>query len=273
LHGVHHPALMTVLQEADGGLQRFGSTDDRPWNKEVFENTPSPWQYNKETARSHSIDSTLREKAKVGRKGAFGTCADRFYGSPLEGRQGLPDPGSFEEKTGGISSPTGANSEPRVNFQSATPRFRRVTGPRESSAQAVGQTETPAPGDYMVEKSPNYRSIYRLPRQDHLSFGSGQKRFTGQEELGPTRSSRGVPGPGYYSARDQRRVPGLADVRMKRDLHLASRTSVDVGPGSYHNDLTTHMMKKTHNVTQQGATAEDDTSSLAARTPSLTPGF
>lgn len=272
LHGVHHPALVTVLNEAQGGLQRFGSTDDRPWNKEIFEKTPSPGQYNKETARSHSMDSTLRERAKVGRKGAFGTCADRFYGSPLEGRQGLPDPGSFEERTGSCSNPTGANSEPRANFQSATPRFRRVTGPREVSAMAVGHTETPAPGDYMAEKAPNYRSPFRLPRKDHLSFGSSQKRFLGKEEPGPIVSVRNVPGPGYYSARDQRRVPGAANMRMKRDLHLTSNTSDDVGPGSYHSDLTTHMLKKTYNVTQDGATA-DGSVTPPSRTPTQTPGF
>jgi len=243
-YGVHHPTLIMALQEAQGPLQAFNSTDDRACNKEVEQSTPAPWQYKREEARSHSMQADIRERAKVGRKGVFGTCADRFYGSPLEGRAGLPDPGSFDDQ--GASS----NAEPRFMFQSQSPRFHNPPGPREASATRVGHVETPAPGDYVVEKEPSYRSPYRTPRQDHLSFGSCKQRFEANKDIfvGHTPNLLN-PGPGEYSVPSARhRVPGAAGFRDRRKPPVVGCTTESVGPGSYMDDIGTHMLRKTFNV-------------------------
>merc|ERR1712013_883262 len=101
-----------ALQETTGPLEAFGSTDDRNCNKPTPQFTPAPWAYTREEARGQSMSSELREKRKLGRNGAFGTLADRFFGSPLAGREGLPDPGmDFDERYS-----SGAYTEPRSMF-------------------------------------------------------------------------------------------------------------------------------------------------------------
>jgi len=254
IHGVHHPTIVMALAETQGPLQAFNSTDDRACNKAVDQRTPAPWQYNRDTARGSSMNAELREKAKVGRRGAFGSCADRFYGSPLAGKLGLPDPSSdgFE----GMSGSVGANSEPRSAFQSTANRFHSAPGPREEQATKVGNTDTPGPGAFDVDREPNYRSPFRQPRNEHLSFGSAKTRFD------PGKISEDVfyghmtglpnPGPGDYnppSARRQR-PGGAAKVKANRPPNLVGCTTDTVGPGSYGN-VETHMLKKTFNVSTQ----------------------
>merc|ERR1712070_570444 len=119
-YGVHHPMIVMALQETQGPLEAFGSTDDRNCNKVQNQTTPAPWAYNKDEARGHSMAAELREKKKIGRSGAFGSLADRFFGSPLQGRDDLPDPGAGEADADGKALGTGANSEPRSAFVSAT---------------------------------------------------------------------------------------------------------------------------------------------------------
>lgn len=245
-HGVHHPSLIMALQEATGPLQAFNSTDDRPCNKEKDQKTPAPWQYNGEEARAHSMQADLRERAKVGRKGVFGTRADRFFGSPLDGRPGNPDALGFEDKG------PGNNAEPRSMFQSGSPRFHSTAGPREANATRVGNTETPAPGDYLVEREPNYRSPYRTPRKDHLSFGSSKQRFEGSKDVfAEHMPGMPNPGPGEYVGGARRRVVGGADMKDKRKPPVVGCTSTTVGPGSYGDDVSTHMLRKTFNVSTQ----------------------
>lgn len=247
LHGVHHPAIVMALQEMQGPLQAFNTTDDRPCNRTGEQQTPAPGQYNKEEARGHSITSTLRERAKVGKRGVFGTCADRFYGSPLEGRAGLPEPGTDFGDAGGA----GANTEPRAMFQSTSPRFHHTAGPRETSVTKIGHKDTPAPGDYEVSE-PTYRSPFRHPRADHLSFGSGQRRF---EEMPAAdlffqhRPPTLNPGPGSYDYKETSRATGAAKLEAARKpLHVGCTTEV-VGPGSYGTMAGSLMLKKTFNVT------------------------
>merc|ERR1719277_1827581 len=40
IHGVHHPSIVIALAEAQGPLQAFNSTDDRPCNKQADQRTP-----------------------------------------------------------------------------------------------------------------------------------------------------------------------------------------------------------------------------------------
>lgn len=252
LNGVHHPALVMALQEVNGPLQAFNSTEDRPCNRPSEQATPAPWQYDKEASRDFSMAAVLKEKSKVGKRGAFGTCADRFYGSPLAGREGLPDPGmDIDER------PLGSTAEPRAMFQSQTPRFRKSGGPPEDSPSAptvrVGAIDTPAPGAYDTMVEPSYRSPFRHPRQDHLSFGSCQTRFDGEgrdvfTNMGPSREN---PAPGSYNAHlsGRKRTTGGAEAKALRQPLLVGCTTEQVGPGSYGAQMETPMLKKTFNVT------------------------
>lgn len=250
-HGVHHPMIVMALQETQGPLEAFGSTDDRSCNKVQLQSTPAPWAYDKEEARGHSMASELREKKKLGRNGAFGSLADRFYGSPFYGRDDVPDPG-MGETDGGATAPSGANSEPRSMFASQTPRMNAPAG-SEIHAVRVGHTETPAPGAYDVEHEISYRSPFRHPRQDHLSFGASQNRFDSGRDIfdGGRAPVFGHPGPGEYDIRLPKSGGGAAEIKDTRKLAPAiGCTTKDVGPGSY-GSIDTPMLKKTFNVSTQ----------------------
>lgn len=203
------------------------------------------------------MNAELRERAKVGRRGAFGTCADRFYGSPLAGKQGLPDPSA--DGSEGIH--TSANMEPRSAFQSASPRFHSAPGPREEKATKVGATETPAPGAYDAEKIPNYISQDRHPRRDHLSFGSGRTRFDEgrqhEDVFFGHQQFATIPGPGAYQPKSAKeRVVGASAAKALRPPNQVGATTEGVGPGSYSN-IETHMLKKTYNISTQAPVSND----------------
>jgi len=247
LRGVHHPSIIMALNEAQGPLQAFNTTGDRPCNKEIEQYTPAPWQYNKEDTRGHSMNSNLRERLKVGRRGVFGTCADRFYGSPLNGKAGLPDPGMDVVGMGGGGG--GANTDPRSAFQSEARRFDMPAGPREVHAVKVGNTDTPAPGEYNVEKEPSYRSPFRHPRQEHLSFGSCKTRFDGNKDVFTGHQPPLLnPGPCEYEGKPLGPTSGGSTSKAKRPGTLVGCTTENVGPGSYGGSMETDMLKKTFNV-------------------------
>jgi hypothetical protein len=254
INGVHHPALVMALQDVQGPLQAFCSTDDRPCNRPLVQRTPAPWHYNKEEASGTSIQYTMKERAKIGKRGAFGTCADRFFNSPFAGKEGMPDPGMdmVMDEHG-----SGANAEPRSMFQSQTQRGQKpgtvAEGPLAPTVQ-VGTFQTPAPGAYDIMNEPSYRSPFRHPRQEHLSFGSGQRRFEGSRDLFQESTSLN-PAPGAYDPglpESQRQVKGGAAVKALRRPLLVGCTTEQVGPGSYDGAQPyTAMLKKTFNVTTQ----------------------
>jgi len=237
-YGVHHPMIVMALQETNGPLEAFGSTDDRSMNKVMVQTVPPPWAYDEGEARGRSMAAELREKKKLGRHGAFGTLSDRFAFGPMSVRDDAPDVGLMDapDMTKG-----GANSDPRSAFTSHTPRAPAAPG-ADVQAVTLGNTETPAPGAYYIEKEANYRSPFRHPRQDHLSFGSGQGRF----DLGSDIMAN--PAPGDYECSPTRRSGGAAEVKDKRKLaRPLGCTSEEVGPGTY-GSIDTPMLKKTFNV-------------------------
>merc|ERR1712032_202506 len=250
---------MGALQQSDAPLQAFNSTDDRPCNKDTEQSTPAPGQYVRENAIGGSMMSELKERAKVGRKGIFGTCADRFFGSPLDGRKGLPDPnfdGAGQNITDGQTG-----TDTKSAFSSGTSRIPDPAGPREAHATKVGGFQTPAPGSYNLNE-PNYRSPYRTPRQEHLSFGSAKTRFTDKEDVFTKfQLPAGNPPPGIYDPSTPRRVKGATQLSDKRKSPIVGCTSEKVGPGSYGEDIhaQTTLNKKTFNVSTQAP--------LSARTP------
>eukprot|EP00435_Cladocopium_sp_Y103_P047445 s86_g13.t4 len=64
-----------------------------------------------------------------------------------------------------------------VQLVAARAKSDAVEASVEVEIVTLGDIQTPAPGDYEI-KDPSYRSPYRIPRSDHLSFGSGKTRFT-----------------------------------------------------------------------------------------------
>jgi len=248
IHGVHHPNLIVALQEQQGPLHAFHSTDDRACNKVLDQTTPSPSEYAREEVKCNSMSADLKEKAKIGRRGIFGSCADRFYGSAVAGRTGLPDPNSPE--MGAIQSD--AHAEPRMPFRSTAPRVVDTNGVPE--IRRVGDLSTPAPGEYITEKEPNYRSPFRQPRADHLSFGSSKKRFHNGKDIFSDADSKvshvpGIknPGPGEYIWKHKDKVKGTGNLTANRAKVEVGCTTAQVGPGSY-SQLGTTLAKKTYNV-------------------------
>eukprot|EP00928_Gymnodinium_smaydae_P081535 TRINITY_DN6503_c0_g1_i1.p1 TRINITY_DN6503_c0_g1~~TRINITY_DN6503_c0_g1_i1.p1 ORF type:complete len:630 (+),score=112.46 TRINITY_DN6503_c0_g1_i1:162-2051(+) len=254
IHGVHHPSLILAIQEQVGPLQAFNSSDDRPCNKPVESFTPAPTDYAKEDARANSMDAVLKERMKIGRRGVFGTCADRFYGSPLYDARGYGEPGG--DTGGDFGDSLGATGEPRAAFQSQTKRFEGTAGPQEVHVRKTDKFQTPAPGDYNIEKEANYRSPFRTARNDHLSFGSGETRFTEKRDIFHGHApGLNNPGPADYealaSARSKPR--GCAKMKARRPDPYVGSTNEKVGPGSYIS-TDTHMLKRTFNVSTQNYT-------------------
>lgn len=249
LHGVHHPTLILALQETEGPLQAFNTSDDRPCNKEFGQLTPAPWQYLPETARGTSMVADLKEKAKIGRKGVFGSCADRFFRSPLNAREGLPDPSYDGGKINMGKDPS--SPEARSPFQSGSPRMQAAGDAKEVGVIRLGELQTPAPGEYEI-KEPNYRSPYRMPRSEHLSFGSGTARFHEKQEVFAKFKLPEGPSPGDYNTLPSKRhVVGGARLKDKRKPATVGCTTTTVGPGSYGDQIDTALLKKTYNVTTQ----------------------
>jgi hypothetical protein len=136
---------------------------------------------------------------------------------------------------------------PKSMFQSAIPRFKPEKGARE--VYVVGQNKVPGPTSYENNKTVNYRSPFRHPRTEHLSFTSGKSRFD-DKEIFHGQKYNFNPGPGdYETLKRSKSLPGAASTRSRR-LHEAScGTRKDVGPGTYNIEGT--MLKKTFNVTTE----------------------
>jgi len=248
LHGVHHPTIVMALQENIGPLHAFFSTDQRPCNKRDEGFGPSPGEYALGSARGYSMEANLRERAKVGRKGVFGTSADRFKGGPLDSKTDFGD-ASMALASGQDTHDSPGGELPMSSFTSHTPRFRGPPASSEPHVTLVGKHESPAPGTYVVEKEPNYRSPFRHARVEHLSFGSCKDRFGAVDFHFKETDQK--PGPGAYNARlVQKHLRGSPRTTAGRmDQAQACGTTEAVGPGSYSDGLIpTGLLKKTFNV-------------------------
>lgn len=248
VRGVHHPNQVVALNDVAGPLHAFNTTDIRPCNKDIVgKDTPAPGQYNIEMANGHTISAALQEKALVGKKGVFGTTTDRFFRSQFDSSSLAPGADGVDGRNydPGNRSSSKEETTPRrsMAFKSTT---RRFSNDPPKAGQAAKQ-ETPAPTHYDPNTEINYRSPFRTPRVEHLSFGTGSTRFNPKEVFqGIQHDMR--PGPGEYSARSSRKVPGSARSRAKRTLAGSiGCTSHDIGPGSY--ETTSTMLKKSFNVT------------------------
>ncbi|CAK0815338.1 unnamed protein product [Prorocentrum cordatum] len=249
VHGVHHPAALQYLAEQQEAPRHgFHATDDRPCMKPSAHSPPSPAQYEIDRARGTSMVSMLREKGKVGRKGVFGTCQDRFKGSAL----------SPHVETAAVAWATPRSSieeavETKSSMRSTVKRFETPAGPREAHVKRLGVTDTPAPGAYNTTE-PTYRSPFRQPKQDHISFGSSDQRFSAANfgQMPKVSADPGQYEPNYDSVKS--RVKGGGRHASSRRAPTVGSTTESVGPGSYGDSTgeTSSLIKKSHNVTREG---------------------
>lgn len=248
-HGVHHPAQIMALQEMQGPLHAFHSTDIRACNRKLAQTTPAPGEHNNEDSLGFSITSVLKEKATVGKKGVFGTTAPRFDRSAFGSKSFSVDAGKYDVADSGKSE-----EAPRSMFQSQSPRLRNQEGGGDGGfadtyAVKIGKRQGPGPADYITDKEVNYRSPFRHPRREHLSFGTGRPRFDAKEIFHGQQYNLN-PGPGDYNPAKKKEVAGSARSRAPRALaQPLGCTGLDVGPGSY--ETTTTLLKKTYNVSTE----------------------
>lgn len=251
--GVHHPSQIMALQETQGPLHAFHSTDIRPCNRKVVQSTPAPGEYNNEDSLGFSITSVLKEKATVGKKGVFGSTAGRFDRSSVF--SGRLDGSSVDAGKYDVADKGKSEEAPRSMFQSQSPRFRPGNdvkgdgGFGDTYAVPVGKRQGPGPADYINNKEVNYRSPFRHPRREHLSFGAGRQRFDAKEIFCGQQYNLN-PGPGDYNPARRRGFAGSANTKAGRALAATvGCTGNDVGPGSY--DTGGTLLKKTFNVSTE----------------------
>lgn len=241
IHRVHNPTAITALNDAEGPHHAFNTKDVRSCNKDsAKEDVPPPGHYNLEMTGS-TLASVLQGKALIGKKGVFGSTADRFFRSAFDialvSSTGKEDFRDYD--------PVSTTREPsrRSMFQSGLKRFADDR-PKTGSLPI----ETPGPTHYTPETDINYRSPFRHPRHEHLSFGSGTTRFNPNEIIqGIQHELR--PGPGEYESLDNRRIAtACGGARSKRKLTgCVGSTTTGVGPGTY--EIGGTMLKKSFNVT------------------------
>merc|ERR1719478_349906 len=128
-----------------------------------------------EESMGQSIMSNLREPAKIGKKGVFGSQSDRFHGFPLDPPVLVcPGPGEHQnlERRDGFYSLKGQGT---INcFKSGQDRIPRDPAHKDSASK-------PSPGSYEAFDKVNYRSKFRRAKSDHLSFGSSASRWAPNE--------------------------------------------------------------------------------------------
>jgi hypothetical protein len=238
---VHQPNQVAALRATDGQkLCGFDASDERACIKPDKDNGVPKLTYNIEESMGQSLKSKLREPAKVGRKGIFGTCSERFHGSALSAppTENEPGPGEHQnlEKRDGFYSLRGEQSV--RGFRSALARF-----PRDLTKD---NSERPCPGTYEIFDKVSYRNKFRQAKQDHLSFGSSASRWNPKEVFAGQKHIR-IPGPGEYSPHSSKEVPvGGSIGSTNRDLQ-ALTIDGSPGPGQYNTHGTT-MHRMTYNV-------------------------
>jgi len=249
VHGIHHPNIKIALNEITGPLHAFNTTDIRPCNKTQKSEFPPPGAYNIDQQVGASMNAVIQEKALVGKKGVFGTTADRFFRSQFDGVKKLfnatggVDIRSYDLQEKPVKEDPNKSS---VMFQSATKRFEEDETEEPTKPGRAPRHQYPGPQHYHPDIDINYRSPFRHPRTEHLSFGSSKARFDAKEVFNGVQYSH-IPGPGEYNLHSKKKAPGGVGIRSKRmGSTTLGATKETVGPGSY--EIMGSMMKKSFNV-------------------------
>lgn len=239
-HAVHQPQQLIALRESDAHrITAFSSTELKSCQKADKETGPAPCHYSNDDQLGRSMANNLKQKAPVGRKGVFGSIADRFYGFCIThesthehdgSKYGGSDPGAYHLKQ------TYAGGTCHSCFK-----------PGEKSSMYKSASSP----DFYDAKEPNYRSKFRRAKTEHLSFGSSANRWS-ENEVFVGQPFRPLPGPGEYDPRlgVQLKVRGAARSSQDRGMTRTkpSQGTGCVGPGQY--DVRGSMMVKTFNVSE-----------------------
>lgn len=221
-HAVHAPHQMKALLSSDGSqLCGFKSSEVRSKDRKM--EGLGPGSYKNDEAMGQCFASTLKEKKKVGKKGAFGSTADRFFRSAMSPASvGVPSPGTYS-----LPAKTGVPSVSGF----------RATGERSSM---VLDTGAPGPGTYEAFDAVDYKSKYKKPRAEHLSFGAGHDRHSFADGM----VKNTAPPPGTYDpGRVQHRITGAASSSGQRSLFGEDDS---LGPGMY--EVSKSLIRDTHNA-------------------------
>lgn len=243
-HGVHQPHQVISLRDTDGlKLWGFDTSDEKC--KPVKDNGVPTANYNIDESMGQSLKAKLREPAKLGRKGPFGSTGERFgKGSFIEQDTGpCPGPGQHQNVETKDNFYSLRGEQTVRSFRSGLPRF-----PRDFS---IDNSPMPEPCTYEPSDKVNYRNKFRRARSDHLSFGSGASRWDPNEVVGGQKHSTN-PGPGGYNpALVVGNIPGGAKSTCQRISKAPTPNDVpswkSVGPGHYNTHGTT-MHGMTYNV-------------------------
>lgn len=210
----------------------------------------------------------------VGKKGIFGSTADRFFSSQFTGSKSSVN-GNYDQRNYDPEDHSGQRDDfsRRPTMDSTSKRFLddEDLDPPISTDSPAQTTRTkihlPGPTHYTPEMDIDYRSPFRHARTEHLSFGSGKPRFDPKDCFYGILHNSNRPGPGDYNTGEEiildennnnnnkkclsskKKVKGGSCTQARRLLSTVpiGSTLKDVGPGSY--EVTGTMMKKTFNVT------------------------
>lgn len=227
--GVQNPHQLRSLRETDGSrLAGFDcSGPQRPLPKTQAE--AAPGSYTPEDCPGQSISAKVRECAKIGIGGAFGSTktGDRFHGGVVSQgeRASSPGPALTHQDVKASGDASGGS------FKSESPQ-RPVAGPN-------GGEELPGPGTYDVITKPDFRKGWRIAKTEHVGFGTSGDRFGDNET--------DVPPPGAYEL-DSEVIKGCYSfmATAPRGLPMPKVSSPGLDPGLY--NTTGTLLRKSFNT-------------------------
>jgi len=251
-HAVHQPHQVVSLRDSEGlKLHGFDCGDVRPMHKNDKGNGVPSLAYNVEDSMGQSIMSNLKEPAKIGKKGPFGSQSERFqhfvkyngfvHNEPPKPQ--CPGPGEHQDLTKAppLSNMKGEHSV--CGFRSQQERL-----PKDPLRD---KGTKPDPGEYDVCHKVNYRNQFRKAKDDHLSFGSSASRWNPQETFVGQKGNDN-PGPGLYKPQlAVGNIPGAAQGYSLRGV--GEPKFEGLGPDHQYNTHGSTMHRTTHNVTGQEA--------------------
>jgi len=245
-HAVHTPHQQIALRDTDGAmLAGFDATEQRGCLVPLREVGVGPGQYSSDESMGQSMQSVLKKRGAVGRRGVFGTCQDRFHGFAAGALDFTGEPGTAPSGPTLLASP-GAGAPSKMSFKSGVPKNPRDLAVEDPSLK-------PAPGNYEAFDGVNYKSKFRRPKTEHLSFGSSSSRWRSKETFAEP------PGPGEYEPKSlQSNVGGAAKITTDRKLdqpppgHPDGLGGDSLGPGKYNVDTST-LLRKTFNASGEDA--------------------
>lgn len=243
-HGVHTPQHITSLRDTSGApTTAFSSTLSRDCLvPQKTKEEADPCTYDRHLSVGQSVEAKLREQARIGKHGAFGSTkkGSRFAGFALVGRKEGPAPHDYGHATTGDMQVSGLNADNGgVAFRSKSARISSVgLGGNDEESPGPGEYEMPSMGSSCMEFSPpRKKSVtakpWQTPEQKQASTGAifFYDGFSSDSGSASSPVSAAV-------------KKTMADFRKPRTEHLSfgsgasrsiqvTRNSITPGPGNY----------------------------------------